>query len=323
VSEVSAISAGTASRRCLACAAEAPLGAGEPLLPERWSCAACGWRPERRHGVPLLAPELADQISGFDPASFSSLEQFEDGHFWFEPRNRLIRGLADRFFPDRRSYMEIGCGTGFVLRAFAGDPRLTRIVGSELQPAGLQAARRRTGDQVELVQMDARALPARNAFDLIGAYDVIEHIAEDVRVLAEMHAAVRPGGGIILTVPQHPSLWSATDEAAHHVRRYRRGEMEAKAQGVGFEIVFSTSYTSLLLPLMAMSRLSARRSPGRAARDDVNGDEMRPGKQLNALLRGVLALEVSASLKGVRWPAGGSRVVVARKPAVAPRGAVA
>ena len=69
-----------------------------------------------------------------------------------------------------------------------------------------------------------------------------------------MHRAVRPAGGVLLTVPQHPWLWSNTDEVALHVRRYQSGELERKVQAAGFRILFSASYTALLLPLMAASR---------------------------------------------------------------------
>jgi len=70
--------------------------------------------------------------------------------------------------------------------------------------------------------MDARALPARNALDLVGAFDVIEHIVEDEAVLREVHAVLVNGGGFIAAVPQHPFLWSDLDDISGHVRRYTR-----------------------------------------------------------------------------------------------------
>jgi hypothetical protein len=53
-----------------------------------------------------------------------------------------------------------------------------------------------------------------------------------------MSEAARPGGGVILAVPQHPFLWSDFDEKAHHVRRYRRGELEQKTEKAGMRVVF-------------------------------------------------------------------------------------
>ncbi|MGB9365895.1 MAG: class I SAM-dependent methyltransferase [Xanthobacteraceae bacterium] len=255
---------------------------------------------------PSYAPPLADAPPGFDLAGFEQLARSEEGHFWFEPRNRLLVGLASGSFPEARRYLEIGCGTGLVLRAMADSRRWLRLAGTELHSAGLRYARDRLGDRAELVQMDARAIAAREAFDLVGAFDVLEHISEDEAVMKQVHAALAPGGGFIVAVPQHPALWGEADEIGHHVRRYRRGELESKLRAGGFDIVFSTSYTVVVLPLMVANRL--RRSRGQA-RGELNVHPM-----LNAALRGVLHAEVAVTLKGLSWPIGGSRVVVARKP---------
>ena len=66
---------------------------------------------------------------------------------------------------------------------------------------------------------------------MIGAFDVLEHIADDELVLSQMHQAVRKGGGIILTVPQHSFLWSEIDEYSRHVRRYSVSELKLKLSG--------------------------------------------------------------------------------------------
>ena len=79
------------------------------------------------------------------------------------------------------------------------------------------------------MQLDARELPYEAAFDAVGAFDVIEHITEDERVLASMHRALKPGGVLIVTVPQHKWLWSWTDEQARHKRRYGRRELSTRS----------------------------------------------------------------------------------------------
>ena len=261
-----------------------------------------------REGVPLFAPELADTLSGYDPAHLTALAELEASFFWFVARNELIVGLVRRYFPDARSYLEIGCGNGGVLRAVAGTRAWARLAGSDLHPTGLAQARARLPQGVELVQMDARDIPAAAAFDLIGAFDIVEHVAEDEAMLRSMRTAIPPGGGAIVAVPQHPSLWSRADEVAHHQRRYRIGELEDKLARSGFEVVFSSSFTTVLLPLMALSRLKARGTAG----DAEVRREFQIGPALNGILKTLLRAEVRATLAGVRWPAGGSRVVVAK-----------
>jgi SAM-dependent methyltransferase len=298
----------TDARLCPRCNTAETLGPGETLWPTEWTCRTCGWRACVKHGIPYYAPTLADTSPGFDATAFEGLAQREAGNFWFEPRNRLLVGLSRRYFPAARRYLEIGCGTGFVLAAFAASRPWARLIGSEIHLAGLLQAQKRVRAQAELVQMDARAIPARNAFDLVGAFDVLEHIVQDETVIREVHAALVPQGGFIAAVPQHPFLWSSIDEVSHHVRRYRRGELEGKLRSAGFEIIYSSSYTMTLLPLMAASRLMSsnrQRSPTR---------EFDLPVAANAALRLLLNAEVALTLRGMAWPVGGSRVVVARKP---------
>lgn len=295
------------SRRCLVCNAVERIDDGR-VWPTGWRCLACGHVVPQAAGIPLFAPELADSISGFDPKAFAYLAEHEPGHFWFVARNLLLIGLADKFFPHARRFLEIGCGTGFVLSAFARSRCWEQLVGSELHPSGLAYARQRLPSEVEFVQMDARDIPAVAAFDLTGAFDVIEHIADDEAVLRALRAATQTGGGTIIAVPQHPWLWSRADEIAHHERRYRRGELEAKLQRAGFDVLFSSSFTSLLLPLMAASRLAPRSSSA----DDEDAYEFGLGSLANGALLAVLRAEVRLTLAGVKWPAGGSRVAVAR-----------
>jgi len=303
----------TAMRLCFCCGRETPFGLGEPAIPLGWVCESCGHALQERDGIPLTAPALADTLTGFDPADFTFLATAELDHFWFAARRRLIIGLVDAYFPEATRFCEIGCGSGNVIGALTASRRWSRIVGTEIHTAGLSLARPRLPGQVELLQADARRMPLRHAFDLAGCFDVLEHIDRDEEAIAGIAAALVQGGGFIATVPQHPSLWSVSDDIAHHQRRYVRGELEAKLERAGFEVLFSTSYTVLLLPMMALARVRSRKAapdqdPRELARREFN---IQP--RLNRILQGILDVEVKLTLRGMSWPIGGSRVVVARK----------
>jgi SAM-dependent methyltransferase len=256
----------------------------------------------------MFAPELADTISGMDPRSFEALSKVEAEYFWFVTRNELIVGLANKFFPDARRFLEIGCGNGAVLRAIAQSRPWDRLVGSELHPSGLAYARKRLPPEVEFVQMDARNIPGVGVFDLTGAFDVIEHIADDEGVLRGLREATQTGGGTIIAVPQHPWLWSRADDVAHHQRRYRRGELETKLLRNGFEVLFSSSFTALLLPLMIASRWTSRGNE----RDEGVFREFKLSRHVNDIFMAILRAEIGMTLAGWSWPAGGSRIVVGR-----------
>jgi SAM-dependent methyltransferase len=299
-----------ACRLCPSCSAGEPIAGDQPVWPAAWQCASCRWRVPESEGIPLFAAELADTISGFDPAVFDGLAKVEATHFWFVVRNELIVALAQRYFPNARRYLEIGCGNGAVLAGIARHRAWDRVVASDLHPRGLARARARLAGSAEFAQLDARAIPAEAAFDLVGAYDVIEHVADDEAVLRSIRRAIAPGGGALLAVPQHPALWSGVDEFAHHQRRYRRGELERKLEGNGFAIMFSSSFTSTLLPLMAISRLKARIFP--PARDADVLNELNIGPRVNSVLTSLLRVEIRLTLAGMHWPFGGSRIIAAR-----------
>lgn len=297
-------------RLCPSCGRPEPMDNADLVWPAGWTCKYCRYSVEEIAGIATLAPELADTISGFDPRSFHALSEVEASHFWFVARILLINRLAAKYFPQARDYLEVGCGNGAVIASMARSRPWRRIVGTELHPTGLSYARGNLPRSVELVQMDARRIPADRAFDLIGAFDVIEHIAEDELVLAAMHRATRRGGGAIVTVPQHPWLWSAADDVAYHQRRYGLGEMERKMVAAGYEILFSSSYTALLFPLMVISRLKSRLIPAKDQADINREFEIAPA--LNAAMTWLLRAEIALTLRGLRWPVGGSRILVAK-----------
>lgn len=272
------------------------------------TCPFCGQTDAVIDGFPAFAPDMAAQGGGFRPESFELLAGLEAGNFWFEVRNDIVEWAMRTHAPETRRMLEIGCGTGFVLTRLAISLPQAHLLGTEIFAAGLPFAARRVPG-VRFAQMDARRIPFVDEFDAIGAFDVIEHIREDEAVLAEMHKALRRGGVLLLTVPQHPWLWSAADEFAVHERRYTAKELHRKLAAAGFDVVRSTSFVSLLLPAMALARLRQRRLD--AAYDPA--DEMRLPAWLNRFMGACLRFELRAMKLGFDWPAGGSRLVVARK----------
>jgi len=287
-------------KRCLACGAR--FGAAG------WRCPECGQEPETLGGFPAFAPGLARGGAGYDPEHYERLFALEASHFWFRARNRLIQWALGRYFAAARSFCEIGCGTGYVLTAVREALPGAALCGSEVFAEGLPFAARRV-PEARLMQMDARAIPYTEEFDAMGAFDVIEHIADDRAVLAQMRGALVAGGGLLLTVPQHPWLWSWMDDAARHVRRYTAAELRDKVEDAGFRVERVTSFVSLLLPAMMLSRLGRRRV--RAEADPYAEFTISPA--VNRLLEGVLSLERGLIRAGLSFPAGGSLLLVARK----------
>jgi SAM-dependent methyltransferase len=298
---------------CPNCRLEADFRDERRPWPSDWVCPACRFCTTYREGLACLAPEIIEAAGTYDPELFGELIRFEESNFWFVNRARFITGLIRKHFPRAGNFLEIGCGTGSILLALRKALPKLNLTGSDPYPHGLAFARRRLGGSVTLVQMDARLIPARSEFDVIGAFDVVEHIREDEDVLAEIRNALKPGGGTIISVPQHPWLWSPADDAACHQRRYARGELERKLERAGLRVLWSTSFNALLLPLMMASRTIMNLRAYRHARPDPWA-EFRIAPWLNRALSSVLRLELSLTAAGIRWPLGGSRFVVAHRP---------
>lgn len=274
-----------------------------------WQCPDCGWKPSEVDGLLSFAPEMSRTNDGMNAEDFQQLQALEAGHFWFRSRNRLLQWAFGRYFAGATSFLEIGCGTGFVLSGLREKFPALRLAGSEIYASGLRFAVKRLPG-VNLFQIDARRLPFELEFDVIGAFDVLEHIQEDELVLAGLSRAIRPGGGLMLTVPQHWFLWSSVDEYACHKRRYTRTELVGKVRRAGFDVMKVTSFVSLLLPILLLSRWKRNRPGG--SFDPLA--EFKIGPHTNRILEAILGFERALITAGISFPAGGSLLLVARKP---------
>lgn len=287
-------------KRCLTCQNTFPSN--------QQVCPLCGSSPEIIDDFEAYAPHLAHGGGGFKASYFSDLATLESANFWFKVRNEVILWALTKYFPQFAQLMEIGCGTGFVLSGIARTFPHARLCGSEVFSAGLKFASDRL-PSAQFMQVDARSLPFFEEFDVIGAFDVIEHIDRDDLVLEQVFAALKFGGIVVITVPQHPWLWSQADEFACHQRRYARGEMERKLHAAGFKLLRSTSFVTTLLPVMLASRMLQKR---RTDKFDPMA-EFKIGRALNTAFGLLLKLELSGIKRGLNYPMGGSRLLVASK----------
>ena len=249
---------------------------------------------------------------GFKTYYFKELAELEAANFWFRARNQIILWALHRYSPALKSFLEIGCGTGFVISGISKHFPEVRLFGSDYLEEGLVYARHRV-PTAKFTQMDAHYIPYESELDAIGAFDVLEHIEKDDAVLQQIYKALKPCGFLYISVPQHHWLWSGVDEYACHVRRYAANELHKKVCQAGFEIIRTTSFVSMLLPAMYLSRLLQRN------KTDMNMDNM-AGFSVNPILNKIfewfLRFELILIRAGVSLPVGGSRLLVALKPAM-------
>ncbi len=276
---------------------------------EGWTCGGCGHAPEFRDGIPCFAPHLMDNETAFDVNSFDGLAEREEQSFWYKPRNRLISWAFRRYFPEARNFLELGCGTGIVLKQLAEDNPDLDISGGDIYIEGLPFARERLAGRGEVMQLDGLNMPFDEQFDVVGAFDIVEHIENDMAALKELRRVIKPGGGVMIIVPRHMFMWSRVDDLACHKRRYSGRELYAKIENAGFLMTRQMTFGALTLPLQYVSRRWMKQKG--ETLDEVL--ELRLPKAADFVLETMLNLDHIPIHAGVNYPFGASLFAIARK----------
>jgi SAM-dependent methyltransferase len=241
-----------------------------------------------------------------DPGEYELMDAVEDGMWWYRAAHaRLLDALAER--PGVAGpLLDAGCGTGGFLARLARTRDATGLAGLEYQP---DAARRAAGKSGAAVAAgDVNRLPFPDAsFGAAVSVDVLCHRAVDeAATLAELHRVLRPGATLVLNLPAFEWLRSAHDTRVHTARRYTVARARAVLAGAGFAQIEARYWNSLLLPLMVAQRKLL-------AREGASDVKPYPA-WLDALLHAATRAERALARLGLRYPAGGSVMLVATRP---------
>jgi SAM-dependent methyltransferase/glycosyltransferase involved in cell wall biosynthesis len=193
--------------------------------------------------------------------------------------------------PGVTDVLEIGCGQGSLGARLA---RHYRYVGVEPDQTSCAVAQRRIsaagGGEVRNVAFDALG---DEQFDLVCAFEVLEHIEDDVATLKEWASRLRPGGWLLFSVPAHQRRFAPADELAGHFRRYDPEPLAALLASCGFTDIEIRQYGFPLGYLLeagrnqiARRRLAASAGQSLAERTAGSGRLLQPsGGTIGALTR--------------------------------------
>lgn len=231
-----------------------------------------------------------------DEAIYERLYATEEEHWWFQGRRAVIHALLERASvrPAAR-ILDAGCGTGRNLKEL--EP-FGQAIGVEPSSSAVEFANRRGVANIRMGAIEALPFDS-DSFDLVTAFDVLEHLDDDIEGLRELRRVSTLGAALVATVPAYRWLWSQHDESHHHRRRYTRPELLAHAEEAGWRPLFATYFNSLLLPPIAAVRAFRRgHTEGGSTDYDLTAGPM------NSLLALPMRLEARAIRRGIRFPAG-------------------
>jgi SAM-dependent methyltransferase len=238
-------------------------------------------------------------------SEFEAMLALDERHWWYRGRRRVLAAVVHGIpLPPHAQtrVLDAGCGSGRTLDDLA---RLGDAHGTELNPLGVEAARRR-GHEVQEGRVEE--IPHGDAsFDLVTCLDVIEHTDDDVKSLRELRRVTKPGGHAVITVPAHPRLWSRHDEVNGHRRRYTSRTLRLAASRAGWDIARMTGFNVAYLAPAALVRVSRRAAP-----DSSSSELALTPPALDRVLELPLRAEAALIASGRDLPPGLSLLAVIR-----------
>jgi ubiquinone/menaquinone biosynthesis C-methylase UbiE len=173
----------------------------------------------------------------------------ERKHWWFIAREKIISNHIKKLIADKKlntqnlKILNVGCGTG---RSSQYLSEFGEVVSVEYDKHCCEFAAEKTG--LEIINGSITELPFEdNSFDLVCAFDVIEHVEDDQLAVSEMKRVAKSSGIVFITIPAFMSLWSHHDVINHHFRRYKLAQIVALFNKVADGNKLFTSYFNFFL----------------------------------------------------------------------------
>src|SRR2546427_2900786 len=243
--------------------------------------------------------------------------RIEDTHWWFRGRRKIITALLRPYLRPPARIIDVGSGGGAVAQALQ---QFGHVTACDIDVRCAASVARRPG--MSFAYGTAEAIPfADGRFDLVTAFDVLEHLDDDVIALREMARVASPTGLIAVTVPAYGWMWGRQDEVSPHRRRYTGRSLRRAITAAGLNPRRLTAFNTILFPGIAALRLSrrlSRRLADRGQTPDPAGltsdfSMTKPGP-LNDLLAATFSAE-AAALRVLDLPIGVSLLAIAQRAA--------
>jgi SAM-dependent methyltransferase len=234
-------------------------------------------------------------------------------HAWL--RYDAISRLIDE--ANARTVLEIGAGLGGMALMLAARFDYQGIDLDEVSTAHARALFAQHGLDVDRLRIGGLEQVSGRTFDLVCAFEVLEHFEDDYATLAEWRQFVAPGGALLVSVPAGPDRFGKADVKAGHFRRYRRGDIQSLLTASGFQSICILNYGFPVgYVLEAVRNLAAHRQLRRRLtpeeRTIASGRWLQPPQRLARLTHGVARPLACAQRPFMRSDRGTGLVALAR-----------
>lgn len=250
----------------------------------------------------------------YPPEVYKYLFDVEPKHFWFRGRNMIIDSVVKDVVGevDKKTLLEVGCGTGFVLSYL--EKLGFMVTGLDMHRESIRFARKRT--KAPLLCTRLEEISTKKRFDVVGAFEVLEHVERQNEFLEKCGKFIKKNGRIMLTVPARKELWSKIDGFSGHKRRYDKTNLSRTLEKCGFEVEKIKYFGFfLLLPQWALRKYQDMKMDGVDRKNVLAFFKQTikpPPFLINEVFRLLFYLE-SKLIRHISFPVGTLLIVTARK----------
>ena len=230
--------------------------------------------------------------------------QLEREHWWFRIREKIIiQKIENEIGQKKLKILNVGSSTHRSSEALSQFGKVTSV---EYDEECCDFVRNKLHQEV--LNNSATDLPFEDdTFDMVCAFDVIEHIEDDKLAVKEMERVCKNKTGILFfTVPTYQSLWSVHDEINHHFRRYKMKELVKLANSED-DFIVRTYFNFLLFPLIYLFRQFSKIRVKSYEKSDF--ENLNPKSVLNRVFAIVFNIE-SRIINYVNFPFGVSAMIM-------------
>ena len=238
----------------------------------------------------------------------------ERNHWWFLARAEILKSLIRKYISPTKPFkiLNVGVATGatsILLQQFG------EVTSLEYDKDCCEFVRLNVG--IDVIHGSLTELPFLDSnFDLVCAFDVLEHIENHEKATQEISRVLKPGGTAFVTVPAYNFLWSEHDEINHHFRRYTaRSLRNTFQQSSNLTEIKSSYFNSIFFTPIAivrvLSKLNFRKNKVPSIQSDFQ--KFKSNSLINKLLYHIFKCEKYFLIRKLSFPVGVSIFSILKK----------